>query len=134
MIDLPQAVLVVLVLLALNLVVCLLNLVLLEAHRGSDKTDVAVHATANPALELIRRNLVHLGSTLRRVKIRRGKRQDHSVDWQEFHYRALLLFVKPQLEVLRPTQRQLGQHLLLLVAEFLDLLSNLPVQEVTLAL
>ena len=31
-------------------------------------------------------------------------------------------------------QRQLGQHLLLLIAEFLNLLGNLPVQEVTLAL
>ena len=68
------------------------------------------------------------------VEVSRRKGQDHPINWQELHTRTLALVVKPQLKILRATQRQLSQQLLLLVAELLDLLSNLPVQEVLLAL
>ena len=75
-----------------------------------------------------------LGSALRRVEVGRRERQDDPVDRQELDHRALLLLVVPDLDVLRAAQRELGEHLLLLVPELLDLLGDLPVQEVTLAL
>ena len=99
-IDLAQAILVVLKLLAFNLVVGLLNFVLIQSTRGFDVVHVTVHASANASLKLVLRDLVNFSGALGRVEVGGRKRQDHTVDWQELNAWALLLLVEPQFEVL----------------------------------
>ena len=133
-IDVPQTVFVLIPLAAFNLVVGLLSLGLLRLHRGANQGDVLVHPRTNPALELPLGDLVDLGSPLSGVEVSGRKRHDHPVDRDKLSAGALLVVVVPEFEVLRTAQRQLGQELLLLVAELFDLLRQLPVHVVALAL
>ena len=133
-VDLAHAVVVVFPLLALDLVVGLLWFGGINFHGRLDQVDVLVHAVSDAALELPVGDLVHFGCALGGVEVAGSERQDHTVNWQELHAWAFLLLIKPQLEILRAAQWQLGQQLFLFVAELFDLLGDLPVQVVTLAL
>ena len=132
--HLAQAVLVVLPLTALDLVVGLLGTGLIGFNGRGERPTVLVHAVGDAPVVLPLGDLVNLRHALGGVKVGRRERQDHTVDGQELDDRPLLLLVVPQLQVLRAAKRQLGQHLLLLVAELFDLLGDLPVQKVPLAL
>ena len=129
-----QAVLVVILGLALDLVGGLLGRRHVGVHSRTGQDGVAVQARGHAALVIPVGDVIHLGEALGGVEVACGVGQQDVVDWQELGAGALLLLVVPELEVLRAAQWELGQHLLLLVAELFDLLGELPVHEVALAL
>ena len=100
MVDVAQSVVVVFKLLTFNLIVSFLSLCNFRLHRARDHVDVAVHATDNSTIELPRCDLMNLSGALCCVEVTCGKRKNDPVDWNKLHARALLLLVKPDLEVL----------------------------------
>ena len=117
-----------------DLVVCLFGFCFL-GHLGRDVcVDVFVQPRLNSDFELFLRDVLELRDTLCGVEVASCERQVDVVDRHKLSAWALLSFVPPHLHVLRTAQWELGQHLLLLVSVFLDLLGQLPVHVVTLAL
>ena len=129
-----QAVLAVLVLTALDLVVGLLGGCLLRLHGRTHRVDVAIQATGHALIELPLGDVLHLSGALRGVEVGRCERQQDVVDGDELGAGAALGVVVPEFQELRTTHGQLREHLLHLVAELLDLLGQLPVHVVALAL
>ena len=133
-VDLAQAVLVVLPLFAFNALVGLLGLAHLWLGGGADQFDVAVQAASDALLVLELGDVLNLGHALGGVEVHGRVRQEDVVNGDELSAGALFLFVVPHLHELRATHRQLREHLLLLVAELFNLLGQLPVGVVALAL
>ena len=125
---------VVLILLAFDLLVGLLRASRLRFQRGAVQADVAVQAAVYPALELPLGDVFHLGDALGGVEVDGRERHQDVVNRDELAARALELVVPVHLDELRAAHRELGQHLLLLVPELLDLVGQLPVHVVALAL
>ena len=134
MVHPAHGVLVVVLGLALHLVGGLLRPGHLRVHGGPGHCGLAVQAGVDAALVVPVGDVVHLREALGRVEVASGVGQEHVVNGQELGAGAALLLVVPEFEVLGAAKRELSQHLLLLVAELLDLLSELPVHEVALAL
>ena len=107
---------------------------LLWVHGCADVIDVSVQAAVNAHLKFVLRQVINLCNPLGGVEITRCKGQKYVVDGQKLRTGTFFLLVVPNLHVLRAAQGQLGEHLLLLVAEFLDLLGQLPVHVVAFAL
>ena len=104
MIDLAQAVIVVLELLALDLVIGLLRAALLGLLAAGQVGATDVHAAGHAPVVLPLGDLVDLGCALGGVEVGGRKGQDHAVDGQELHHGALLLLVVPELQELRSAQ------------------------------
>ena len=128
-----HAVFVVLPLLAFDLVVGLFRSGHRWLLRGLRDHYVFVQTTTDPVVELFLRDVLNFRHALRGVEVCSREWQHDVVDRHELSAWATLLLVVPELHELRPTQRQLSEHLLLLVAELLDLLGELPVHVITLA-
>ena len=103
-VDLAQAVVIVLELLALDLVVGLLRAALLGLLAAGQVEAADVHAAGHAPVVFPLGNLVDLGRALGGVEVGGRKGQDHAVDWQELHHGALLLLVVPDLQELRSAQ------------------------------
>ena len=134
MVHATHAVLVVRVRQALDLFVRLFRGGWCGLARRPDDVHVPVQTRRDPILELLLRDVVHLGRPLRRVKASRRERDQHVVDRHELRAGSTQPLVVPELEILRATQRELRQQLLLLIPEFDDLLGQLPIHEVAFAL
>ena len=104
MVDLAQAVVVVLELLALDLVVGLLRAALLGLLAAGQVGAADVHAAGHAPVVFPLGDLVDLSRTLGGVEVGGRKGQDHPVDGQELHHGALLLLVVPELQKLRSAQ------------------------------
>ena len=133
-VNATQAIDILATLTAFDLVVRLLRACRLRIHAGTDQVHILVQPAINTRTELVLGNVLHLSRTLRRVEVRSSKRQQNVVNRHELRARTLLLLVVPHLHVLRATHRELGKHLLLLIPILFDLLSQLPVHVVALAL
>ena len=122
--------------LALDLVVGLLRrgqVVGLDVAGGKDTVNVAVYSLLHTLTEHVFRDVLDLGYARRAVEVGRRVRQQDVIDRHPLAARATLLRVPAPLEVLRAAKRDLREELLHLVAVLFNLLRELPVQELRLA-
>ena len=79
-------------------------------------------------------DVVNLSSTLCSVKIGGCKWDQYLVNGQKLSHWTQFFVIPVQFQVLRAAKWQLREQLLLLIAEFFDLLGQLPVHPVAFAL